>query len=123
MRFTKPTKELYWFVDTIKISLSTDPTYKGSNTIYFKCIQAIFDPIFIRYKFIMHLHTHNGTNMRFLIFQLFEQKGGIFEIYLMREFDIGLLVGFQYFQTTIYMDESHTAIITPNISIQCIQMK
>ena len=72
---------------------------------------------------MVHLHTHTGTGMRFLLFQLFEQKGEIFEIYLMWEFDIGLLMGFQYFQTTIYMDESHTAIVTPNISIQCIQMK
>ena len=72
---------------------------------------------------MVHLHTHIGTGMRFLLFQLFEQKGEIFEIYLMWEFDIGLLMLFQYFQTTIYIAESHTAIVTPNISIQCIQMK
>ena len=72
---------------------------------------------------MLHLLTHDGTDMRFLIFQLFEQKGEIFEIYLMWEFDIGLLMLFQYFQTTIYIAESHTSITTPNISIQCIQMK
>ena len=83
----------------------------------------MFDPFFVRYKFMMHLHTHNGTDMRFLIFQLFEQKGGTFDFYLMWEFDIGLLMGFQYFQYTTYMNEIHTSIITPNISIQCIQME
>ena len=73
---------------------------------------------------MVHLHTHIGTGMRFLLFQLFEQKGGN-----VRNLSHG---GIRYRDShaipifpkhIIYIDESHTAIITPNISMQCIQMK